>query len=145
MINTVTVMRDAQIGRENTGMHAPARRSCAAQTGPRSNGFRLRCRLRARNRRMDASPTTRWCLVVVSMVYLIRSNRADARRSFDAEVRSAASRSPEVTSESPVTATVSAEAVGLRINRLPEHLMMYVGLGPLNHATRNFKSFVWTC
>ena len=35
-----------------------------------------------------------------------------------------ASRSSEVASESPVTATVPNEAVGLRINRLPQHRMM---------------------
>ena len=35
-----------------------------------------------------------------------------------------ASRSSEVASESPVTATVPNEAVGLRINRLPQHRMI---------------------
>jgi hypothetical protein len=67
MIHMVTCMRYDRIALEHTNIHAPARRFCAGEPGPRSNGFRLRRRLRAANRQPDASPTTRWCLVVISM------------------------------------------------------------------------------
>jgi hypothetical protein len=120
----VIFMRYDRIGSGNTNTHAPARRFRAAQNRPRSNGFRLWCRLRAVNRQTDASPTTRWCLVVISMVYLTRNNRADARRSLDANSDRTAFRESEVTLRSAVTVTVPTETVGLRTKRLPHHRMM---------------------
>ena len=113
-----------RVGHINTNIHAPARRFCAAQTGPRNNGFRLWCRLRAVNRKTNASLTTRWCLVVISMVELTRSNRADARRSLDVNSDRTAFRESDVTLRSAVTVTVPTEAVGLRTKRLPQHRMI---------------------
>ena len=49
--------------------------------------------------------------MVISMVYLTRNNRADARRSLDANSDRTAFRESEVTLRSAVTVTVPAEAV----------------------------------
>ena len=54
----------------------------------------------------------------------MRSNRADARRSLDANFDRTAFRESDVTLRSAVTVTVQAEAVGLRTNRLSHHRMM---------------------
>ena len=54
----------------------------------------------------------------------MRLNRADARRSLDANFDRTAFRESDVTLRSAVTVTVQAEAVGLRTNRLSHHRMM---------------------
>ena len=94
------------------------------ETGRSEYRNRSRCRLGALERQTDASPTIRWCLVVISMAYLMRRNRADARRSLDANFDRTAFRESDVTLRSAVTVTVQAEAVGLRTNRLSHHRMM---------------------
>ena len=58
----------------------------------------------------------------------MRRNRADARRSLDANFDRTAFRESDVTLRSAVTVTVQAEAVGLRTNRLSHHRMMSVNL-----------------
>ena len=95
-----------------------------ARTGGRSNGFRLRRPIGALSRQTDASPTIRWCLVMISMVKLMRYNCAAARRSFDANSDRTASASLELRSGRPVTVMVPAEAVSLRIKRLSQPPMM---------------------
>ena len=54
----------------------------------------------------------------------MRRNRADARRSLDANFDRTAFRESDVTLRSAVTVTVQAEAVGLRTNRLTYHRVM---------------------
>ena len=54
----------------------------------------------------------------------MRRNRADARRSLDANFDRTAFRESDVTLRSAVTVTVQDEAVGLRTNRLSHHRMM---------------------
>ena len=54
----------------------------------------------------------------------MRSNRADARRSLDANSDRTAFRESDATLRSAVTVTVPAEAVGLRTKRLSHHRMM---------------------
>ena len=54
----------------------------------------------------------------------MRINRADARRSLDANSDRTAFRESDVTLRSAVTVTVPAEAVSLRTRRLPHHRMM---------------------
>ena len=62
--------------------------------------------------------------MVISMVYLTRINRPDARGSLDANSDRTAFRESDVTLRSAVTVTVPAEAVGLRTNRLPHRRVM---------------------
>ena len=71
-------MRYDRTGRAKTECPRSGTKLCslhAAQTGGWSNGFRLRCRVGALSRQTDASPTIRWCLVMISMVKLMRYDR----------------------------------------------------------------------
>ena len=55
----------------------------------------------------------------------MRRNRADARRSFDANFDRTAFRESDVTLRSAVTVTVPDQAVGLRTKRLSHHRMVH--------------------
>ena len=55
----------------------------------------------------------------------MRRNRADARRSIDANSDRTAFRESDVTLWSAVTVTVPDEAVGLRTKRLSHHRMVH--------------------
>ena len=124
MISMVKLMRYDRTGREKTEYARSDTKLCTAGTGGQSNGFRLLCRVGALFRQTDASPTIRWCLVMIYMVKLIRNNCEAARISFDANSDRTASASLKLRPGSPVTVTVPAEAVGLRIKRLSQHRMM---------------------
>ena len=54
----------------------------------------------------------------------MRRNRADARRSIDANSDRTAFRESDATLRSAVTVTVPDQAVGLRTKRLSHHRMM---------------------
>ena len=55
----------------------------------------------------------------------MRRNRADARRSLDANFDRTAFRESDVTLRSAVTVTVPDQAVGLRTKRLSHHRMVH--------------------
>jgi hypothetical protein len=124
MISMVKLMRYNRTTDAKTADARSDTKLCTARTGGWSNGFRLRCRVGALFRQTDACPTIRWCLVMISMVKLMRYNCIAARRSFDENSDRTASMSLKLRSGSPVTVTVPAEAVGVRIKRLSQHQMM---------------------
>ena len=124
MISMVKLMRYDRTGRAKTEYARSDTKLCTARTGGQSNGFRLRCRVGALFRQTDASATIRWCLLMISMVKLMRYNCAAARRSFDANSDRTASASLDLRSGRPVTVMVPAEAVSLRIKRLSQPPVM---------------------
>ena len=110
MISMVKLMRYDRTGRAKTEYSRSGTKLWTARTGGRSNGFRLRRPIGALSRQTDASPTIRWCLVMISMVKLMRYNCAAARRSFDAN----SDRTASARGESGVTLRETRNGHGAR-------------------------------
>ena len=87
MISMVKLMRYDRTGRAKTEYSRSGTKLCTARTGGRSNGFRLRCRVGALSRQTDASATIRGCLLMISMVKLMRCDRTGRAKTEYATLR----------------------------------------------------------